>query len=179
MAYRAYVGNLPFSFVKADLENLFKEFGTVKSAEIIMDRETGRSRGFAFVEMETGEQLQTAILSLHGKPIGGRGLTVTEARDRVPGGPGGSAGSRPGSQPGGAFGGPRSGGGAPRGDAGSGGQNGAGAARGPGLERAPDRFGEGAPPRRDRPPERERRPRLADDYNRHDKRWRRGGDDSE
>lgn len=96
MAYRAYVGNLPFSFTKAELEQLFQGFGTVKSAEVISDRETGRSRGFGFVEMETQEQLQAAMQGLHGKPIGGRSLTVNEARERDARGPGGPGGPRPG-----------------------------------------------------------------------------------
>ena len=82
MAYRAYVGNLPFSFAKTDLANLFAEFGSVKSAEIILDRETGRSRGFGFVELETAEQLKAAIDALNGKPVASRSLTVTEARER-------------------------------------------------------------------------------------------------
>jgi len=82
MAYRAYVGNFPFSFTKNDLGDLFASFGTVRSVDIILDRETGRSRGFGFVELETAEQLAAAIQGLHGSLVNGRPLTVNEARDR-------------------------------------------------------------------------------------------------
>ncbi len=101
MAYRAYVGNIPFSFTKADLENLFASFGVVKSSDIIVDRETGRSRGFGFVELETAEQLAAAIGGMNGSLLNGRPLTVSEARERERGagpsrGPGfGSAGGFP------------------------------------------------------------------------------------
>ncbi|NUP96301.1 MAG: RNA-binding protein, partial [Planctomycetaceae bacterium] len=89
MVNRAYVGNLPFSLTQADLQGLFSEFGTVRNAELILDRETGRPRGFGFVEMDTPEQLRAAIEGLNGRPIGGRSLTVTEARERESRGPGG------------------------------------------------------------------------------------------
>jgi RNA recognition motif-containing protein len=101
MAYRAYVGNIPFSFTKADLENLFTSFGVVKSSDIIIDRETGRSRGFGFVELETAEQLAAAIQGMNGSLLNGRPLTVNEARERERGtgpsrGPGfGSVGGFP------------------------------------------------------------------------------------
>jgi cold-inducible RNA-binding protein len=89
-ANKAYVGNLPFSFSKVDLLELFGSFGAVRSAEVITDRETGRSRGFGFVEMETAEALAQAIAGLHERNVQGRNLTVTEARERAPrtGGPG-------------------------------------------------------------------------------------------
>jgi len=87
---KAYVGNLPFTFTQVDLQELFQGFGPVRSAQIITDRETGRSRGFGFVEMETPEALQQAIAGLHERNVQGRNLTVNEARERVPG-----AGARP------------------------------------------------------------------------------------
>lgn len=83
-ANKVYVGNLPYSFTKQDLEELFQGFGTVRAAEVIMDRETGRSRGFGFVEMETAEGMQQAIASLHERNVQGRNLTVNEARERAP-----------------------------------------------------------------------------------------------
>ncbi len=84
-AYKAYVGNLPFTFTQIDLQELFQGFGPVRSAQIITDRETGRSRGFGFVEMETAEALAQAIAGLHERNVQGRNLTVNEARERVPG----------------------------------------------------------------------------------------------
>ncbi len=76
-----YVGNLPFSTTGGDLETLFGEYGEVESAAVITDRETGRSRGFGFVEMPS-EAASTAIEELNGKDWGGRPLTVNEARPR-------------------------------------------------------------------------------------------------
>ena len=181
MVNRAYVGNLPFSLTQADLHGLFAEFGTVRNAELILDRETGRPRGFGFVEMDTPEQLRAAIEGLNGRPIGGRSLTVTEAREREsrgpggprPGGPGGPGGFRPsGPRPGGPprefSGGPRAPGGPPSGDR--------AAPGGP-----PRDFGGPPRPSRAPEPERDRTPkrRGMDDYDRHDKRWRRGGEDWE
>src|SRR5262245_58675626 len=112
MANRAYVGNLPFSFTSAELTELFQSYGTVRSAEIVSDRETGRSRGFGFVEMDSAEALKSAMSGLDGKPVGGRNLTVNEARERTPR----PAGDRPsygggGGGGGGGYGGPRGGGG--------------------------------------------------------------------
>ena len=92
-ANKVYVGNLPFQFTKVDLLELFGSFGPVRSAEIILDRETGRSRGFGFVEMETAEAMQQAITGLHERNVQGRNLTVNEARERAPRAPG--AGPRP------------------------------------------------------------------------------------
>jgi RNA recognition motif-containing protein len=104
-ANKAYVGNLPFNFTQVDLQELFQGFGPVRSAQIITDRETGRSRGFGFVEMETPEALAQAIAGLHERNVQGRNLTVNEARERVPGAaprPSGGFGSRPtGPRPGG------------------------------------------------------------------------------
>ena len=77
-----YVGNLPFSFTSDDLENLFKPLGAVSSAQVISDRDTGRSRGFGFVEMDNDEEARKAIEELDGSDAGGRRLTVNEARPR-------------------------------------------------------------------------------------------------
>lgn len=94
MSRKIYVGNLPWSTTSADLEAMFSPHGAVRSAEVISDRETGRSRGFGFVEMETDEGLQAAISALNGHEINGRPLTVNEARERTPrpGGGGGGGG---------------------------------------------------------------------------------------
>jgi RNA recognition motif-containing protein len=77
---KIYVGNLPFGIDDAGLEELFKPHGTVASAKVITDRDTGRSRGFGFVEMEEDEEGQKAIEALNGTEIGGRPLTVNKAR---------------------------------------------------------------------------------------------------
>ncbi len=91
METKLYVGNLPYSFSEADLQTLFAQAGTVKSAVIIKDRDSGRSKGFGFVEMETQEEMQKAISMFNGKEIEGRPLTVNPARpqeERRPGGGG-------------------------------------------------------------------------------------------
>ena len=80
MATKLYVGGLPYSVTNEELENLFASFGTVSSAQGIMDRETGRSKGFGFVEMEDDSAAQTAVGELNGKDYQGRTLTVNEAR---------------------------------------------------------------------------------------------------
>ena len=77
-----YVGNLPFSATSVDLEELFSEYGAVESASVIMDRETGRSRGFGFVEMPD-DAGRKAIEELNGRDLDGRALTVNEARPRA------------------------------------------------------------------------------------------------
>lgn len=94
MGKKIYVGNLPWSTTSAELEQMFSEHGAVRSAEVISDRETGRSRGFGFVEMETEEGMNQAVQALNGRDIGGRPLTVNEARERTPrsGGYGGGGG---------------------------------------------------------------------------------------
>jgi len=92
MATRIYVGNLGFDITNEDLEQLFSQFGTVKSAEVIIERGTGRSKGFGFVEMSTDEEGQAAINTLDGKEYGGRRLTVNAARPREERGAGGSRG---------------------------------------------------------------------------------------
>lgn len=91
---KLYVGNLTFQISSADLEQLFAEFGTVQSAQVIQDRDTGRSKGFGFVEMGTPAEAQAAIQGLHDQEINGRRLTVNEAKPREPrpGGGGGGGG---------------------------------------------------------------------------------------
>jgi hypothetical protein len=91
---KMYVGNLAWSVTKADLEALFATYGAVRSVEVIMDRETGRSRGFGFVEMDSQEAAQQAMQALNGNDFQGRNLTVNEARERSPrpGGGGGRGG---------------------------------------------------------------------------------------
>jgi RNA recognition motif-containing protein len=87
-----YVGNLTFDVTDSDLLKLFEPFGSVESAQVIMDRETGRSKGFGFVEMGSDQEAQAAIQALSGKDHGGRALTVNEARPKTEGG-GGRGGS--------------------------------------------------------------------------------------
>ena len=82
MGKKLYVGNLSYNVDNNELQDMFAPHGNVESASIITDRETGRSKGFGFVEMGTDQQAQTAIDALHGKEIGGRSLTVNEARPR-------------------------------------------------------------------------------------------------
>src|SRR3981081_2981 len=110
MAKKIYVGNLPWSTTSATLEGMFSPHGTVRSAEVIADRDTGRSRRFGFVEMETDEACEQAIQALNGQEIDGRAITVNEARERTPrsgyggGGGGGGGGGRGGLGGGGAEG---------------------------------------------------------------------------
>ena len=105
MNKKLYVGNLPFDAQESTLTELFGANGTVAKAQIITDRETGRSRGFGFVEFENAEDAQKAIDSLNGKEVGGRALTVNEAREQTRNG-GGSRGGF-GGRPSGGFGGNR------------------------------------------------------------------------
>ena len=125
MASRLYVGNLPYNFTSQDLQQLFGAHGGVRSAEVIMDCMTGRSRGFGFVEMESDSASQAAIAALHEKDVAGRKMTVNEARERTPRGPGGP---RPGG--GGGGGGYGGGGGGYGGGGGGGGYAGGGESRG-------------------------------------------------
>jgi RNA recognition motif-containing protein len=89
VAKKMYVGNLPYSANEDELRRIFEEHGTVVSAQVIMDRETGRSKGFAFVEMSSDQEAQAAIAALDGKDVGGRVLKVNEARPREDRGGGG------------------------------------------------------------------------------------------
>lgn len=93
VAQKLYVGNLSYNISSSDLEQLFAQHGTVRSAEVIMDRTTGRSKGFGFVEMETDEEAARAIQGLNGQQQDGRALTVNEARPRENRGGGGGRGS--------------------------------------------------------------------------------------
>jgi cold-inducible RNA-binding protein len=82
VAKKLYVGNLTYETTDSDLQNLLGPFGTVQSAQVIMDRDTGRSKGFGFVEMNSGDEAQAAIDGLHDKENNGRRLTVNEAKPR-------------------------------------------------------------------------------------------------
>jgi RNA recognition motif-containing protein len=94
MGKRLYVGNLPYNVGDSELQEMFEQHGTVTSAQVIMDRDTGRSKGFGFVEMASDSEAQTAITSLHGAEVGGRTLTVNEARPKPEGGGGGGGRGR-------------------------------------------------------------------------------------
>jgi RNA recognition motif-containing protein len=109
MGKKLYVGNLSYGVTDSDLSQMFEAHGTVESAQVIMDRDTGRSKGFGFVEMKTDQEAQAAIAALNGQDSGGRALTVNEARPKTEGGRGGSGG-RGGYGGGGGGGGGRSGG---------------------------------------------------------------------
>ena len=108
MSNKLYVGNLAFQTTSQELKELFAQAGTVESASVVEDRDTGRSRGFAFVEMSTKEEATAAIDQFNGKEVGGRALKVNEAKPRENrsggGGRGGFGGNR------GGFGGNRGGG---------------------------------------------------------------------
>jgi len=138
MGNKLYVGNLPYSFRDEDLQQAFAPHGTVTSAKVMMERDTGRSKGFGFVEMGSDAEAQAAINGMNGQQFGGRGLVVNEARPMEPrpprtggGGFGGGAGG--GGYGGGAGGGGgRSGGGGYGGGAGGGGGYGGGAGGGGG-----------------------------------------------
>jgi len=117
MEHKLFVGNLSYSTQDDDLRDAFGEFGTVQSAKVMMDRETGRSKGFAFVEMGSPEEAQAAIRGLNGQSVGGRAIVVNVARpreERPAGGRGGFGGGR------GGFGGDRGGFGGDRGGFGGG-----------------------------------------------------------
>lgn len=80
MGNKLYVGNLPYSFSDSDMERTFSAFGSVNSAKVIMDRESGRSKGFGFVEMSSAAEATAAIDGMHGHDMGGRDLVVNEAK---------------------------------------------------------------------------------------------------
>ncbi len=120
MGNKLYVGNLGYDVSDKALEQLFAQYGSVQSAKVITDRESGRSKGFGFVEMGNDSEAQGAIQALNGTEYGGRKLTVNEARPREEGGGGGGGGRGPGGGGRGGFGG----GGGGRRDGGGGGGRG-------------------------------------------------------
>ena len=117
MGNKLYVGNLPYTVRDEDLQQSFGQFGAVTSAKVMMERDTGRSKGFGFVEMANDAQAQAAINGMNGQPMGGRSITVNEARPmearspRTGGFGGGGGGDRSGGGGYGGGGGDRSGGG--------------------------------------------------------------------
>lgn len=133
MGNKLYVGNLAYSVRDDSLQQAFAQFGTVTSAKVMMDRETGRSKGFGFVEMGSDAEAQAAINGMNGQPLEGRAIVVNEARPREdrPGGGGGFRGGYGGGGGGGSYGG---GGGGYGGGGGGGGRSpygGGGGGRGP------------------------------------------------
>jgi hypothetical protein len=147
MGNKLYVGNLPYSYRDSDMEQAFAQFGTVTSAKVMMERDTGRSKGFGFVEMSSPAEAQAAIDGMNGQQIGGRGLVVNEARPMEPrsggggsggrgfggGGSGGGGGGYGGGGGGGGYGG--GGGGGRREGGGGGGYGGGGSGGGGGRDR--------------------------------------------
>jgi RNA recognition motif-containing protein len=119
MGKKLYVGNLGYDISDNELEQLFAAHGTVRSAQVIADRDTGRSKGFGFVEMSSDQEATAAITALNGKEVAGRALTVNEARPREERGPRGGGGGGGGGYGGG--GGGRGGGGGGYGGGGGGG----------------------------------------------------------
>jgi RNA recognition motif-containing protein len=92
MGKKLYVGNLTFDVTSSALQEMFEAHGTVQSAQVIMDRDTGRSKGFGFVEMGSDQEAQAAIQAMNGKMVGGRSLTVNEAKPKTEGGGRGGSG---------------------------------------------------------------------------------------
>ena len=117
MGNKLYVGNLPYSVRDQDLEQAFGQFGTVTSAKVMMERDTGRSKGFGFVEMGSDAEAQAAINGMHGQSLGGRAIVVNEARPMEPRPPR-SGGGGYGGGGGGGYGGGRGAGGGGRGEGG-------------------------------------------------------------
>jgi hypothetical protein len=140
MGNKLYVGNLPYSVRDGDLEQSFGQFGTVTSAKVMMERDTGRSKGFGFVEMGSDAEAQAAISGMNGQPLGGRSLVVNEARPMEPRPPrsggggygGGGGGGGYGGGGGGGYGGGGGGGGGGYGGGGYGGGGGGGRREGGG-----------------------------------------------
>jgi RNA recognition motif-containing protein len=121
MGKKLYVGNLSYGITDSDLQQIFSPHGTVSSAQVIMDRDTGRSKGFGFVEMGSDAEAQAAITALNGAEVEGRTLTVNEARPKTEGGGGRGGGGGGGGRGYGGGGGGRSGGGGGYGGGGGGG----------------------------------------------------------
>ncbi len=111
MGNKLYVGNLPYSVRDGDLEQSFGQFGTVTSAKVMMERDTGRSKGFGFVEMGSDAEAQAAVNGMNGQPLGGRSLVVNEARPMEPRPPRSGGGGYGGGSGGGGYGGGGGGGG--------------------------------------------------------------------
>jgi hypothetical protein len=136
MGNKLYVGNLPYSVRDSDLEQAFSQFGAVTSAKVMMERDTGRSKGFGFVEMGSDAEAQAAISGMNGQPLGGRSVVVNEARpmEQRPrtGGYGGAGGGGYGGGGGGGGGGYGGGGGGGRREGGGGGYGGRGGGGGGG-----------------------------------------------
>jgi len=111
-----YVGNLPYTITEDELRSAFERYGHVSSAKIVIDRETGRSKGFGFVEMPDQEEGEAAVKAMDGAPLNGRPARVNPAKPRTPGGGGGAYGGGGSGGGGGGFGGQRrpGGGGGPR-----------------------------------------------------------------
>ncbi len=124
MSKRLYVGNLSYSTTELELREVFERSGSVTDVKVMMDRETGRPRGFAFVEMSTDAEARDAIAQLNGSELGGRTLKINEAQERESGGGGGFRGGGGGG--GGGFRGGGGGGGDRRGGGGGGGRGGGG-----------------------------------------------------
>src|SRR6267378_2870947 len=124
MSRKLFVGNLPYSVTSERLQEAFSQFGTVSSSKVIVDRETGRSRGFAFLEMETDDQGAAAMQAMNGALLDGRSIAVREAVERQPGGGGGGFGGGGGRDGGGFRGGGYRGGGGGGGYSGGGGGGG-------------------------------------------------------
>ncbi|HSW18572.1 MAG TPA: RNA-binding protein [Ramlibacter sp.] len=154
MGNKLYVGNLPYSVRDSDLEQAFSQFGAVSSAKVMMERDTGRSKGFGFVEMGSDAEAQAAITGMNGQPLGGRSVVVNEARPmeaRPPrsggygggggGGYGGGGGGYGGGGSGGGGGGYGGGGGGRSGGGGGGGYGGGGRGGNDGGFRSP--YGSG------------------------------------
>jgi len=141
MGNKLYVGNLPYSVRDGDLEQSFGQFGTVTSAKVMMERDTGRSKGFGFVEMGSDTEAQAAITGMNGAPLGGRSLVVNEARPMEPRAPRSGGGGYGGGGGGGYGGGGREGGGGYGG--GGGGREGGGGYGGGGRREGGSGYGGG------------------------------------
>ena len=143
MGNKLYVGNLPYSVRDEDLQQSFGQFGSVTSAKVMMERDTGRSKGFGFVEMGSDAEAQAAINGMNGQPLGGRSVVVNEARPmearppRTGGFGGGGGGYGGGGSGGGGYGGGGSGGGGGYGGGGGGGGRSGGGGGGDGGFRSP------------------------------------------
>jgi len=135
MGNKLYVGNLPYSVRDGDLEQSFGQFGSVTSAKVMMERDTGRSKGFGFVEMGSDAEAQAAVNGMNGQPLGGRSLVVNEARPMEPRPPRSGGGGYGGGGGGGGYGGGGREGGGGGGYGGGGGRDGGGGYGGGGGRR--------------------------------------------